>query len=376
MTTSEVIGMTMSAVKVATPRVTSEPNYSPAPMPATVYRPIAQQARKLTGAEITLVAVAINHDIPTSEVADLTIVETAGAAMTSAPAHTIPLAGTSIGRAFVERTPRRLNNFDVAIDGVQHAGPALVLPLRTTDTVAGVLVALRRYGAPTFGDEQLDMMAAFTDQAALAWQLGSTQRRMHELDILADRDRIAHDLHHHVIQQILAVELTLQGTIPRARSTEVQQRLSGSIDDLQGVIQEIRTAIFDLHGAPPHIARLRQRLDDAVAQFCGSEVRTTVQFVGPLSVVDAALADHAEAVVREAVSNAVRHAGATKLAVTVKVEDDVCIEVIDNGRGGADGITGRGLTDLHHRAQQAGGALSVADAPGGGTVLRWSAPLP
>ncbi len=265
--------MTVSAVKAAKRRVTSEPNYSATPMPATVYRPIAQQALKLTGAEITLVAVAINHDIPTSEVADLMIVETAGAAMTSAPAHAIPLAGTSIGQAFVERTPRRLNHFDVAIDGVQHAGPALVLPLRTTDTVAGVLVALRRDGARTFDDEQLDMMAAFTDQAALAWQLGSTQRRMRELDIIADRDRIARDLHHHVIQRIFAVELALQGTIPRVRSTEVQQRLSGSIDDLQGVIQEIRTAIFDLHGAPPRITGLRQRLDDVVAQVL--RIRTT-----------------------------------------------------------------------------------------------------
>ncbi len=368
--------MTKSAVEVAKRRVISEPNYSAAPMPATVYRPIVQQALKLTGAEITLFAVAINHDIPTSEVADLMIVETAGVAMTSAPAHAIPLAGTSIGQAFVERTPRRLNNFDVAIDGVEHAGPALVLPLRTTDAVAGVLVALRHAGARTFGDEQLDMMAAFTDQAALAWQLGSTQRQMRELAILADRDRIARDLHHHVIQQIFAVELALQGTIQRARSTEVQQRLSGSIDDLQGVIQEIRTAIFDLHGAPPGIIRLRQRLGDAVAQCCGSELRTTVQFLGPLSVVDAALADHAEAVVREAVSNAVRHAGATTLALTVKVEDDVCIEVIDNGRGVAGGITGSALTSLHHRAQQTGGAFSIADAPGGGTVLRWSAPLP
>ena len=376
MTTAEVIGVTKSPVRAANGSATTEPSYSPAPMPATVYRPIAQQVLKLTGAEIALVAVAMNHDLATSEVADLMIVETVCAAVTSAPTNAIPLAGTSIEQAFVERTPLRRNNFDVAIDGVQHAGPALVLPLRTTDTVAGVLVALRHDGARTFGDEQLDMMAAFTDQAVLAWQLGSAQRWTRELNILADRDRIAHDLHHDVIQQIFAVELTLQATISRTRSTEVQQRLSGSIDDLQGVIREIRTAIFDLHGAPPHVTRLRQRLDDAVAQFCGSERGTTVQFVGPLSVVDPALADHAEAVVREAVGNVVRHASATRLAVTVKVEDDVCIEVIDNGRGFSGGVTGRGLSGLHDRAQQAGGAFSIADAPGGGTVLRWSAPLP
>ena len=344
--------------------------------PATVYRLIAEEALKLAGAEVTLVAVPVDNDMASSDVADLLIVETAGAGMTPTAGQTIPVTGTSIGHAFMERTPRRLHNIDVPIDGIDRAGPALVLPLRTTDTVAGVVVALRRDGAHPFSDEQLDMMAAFTDQAALAWQLASTQRRIRELDVLADRDRIARELHDHVIQRLFAVGLALQGTIPRARSTEVQQRLSDSVDDLQGVIQEIRTAIFDLHGTSPGITRLRQRLDVAVAQFSGSDLRTTVQFVGPLSVVDPALADHAEAVVREAVSNAVRHADATTLAVTVKVEDDVCIEVTDNGRGLPGDITGSGLTNLRHRAQQAGGAFTIEDAPGGGTVLRWSAPLP
>ena len=68
-------------------------------------------------------------------------------------------------------------------------------------------------------------------------------------------------------------------------------------------------------------------------------LRTSAQYSGPLSVIDAALADHAEAVVREAVSNAVRHAKATTLTVNVAVGDDLCIEVIDNGKGIADDVT-------------------------------------
>jgi two-component system sensor histidine kinase DevS len=153
------------------------------------------------------------------------------------------------------------------------------------------VVALRREGSSPFNDEQRDMMAAFTDQAALAWQLASTQRRIRELDVFADRDRIARDLHDHVIQRLFAVGLSLQGTIPHATSSQVQQRLSDSVDDLQGVIQEIRTAIFDLQSTSAGITRLRQRLDEAVAQFAGAELRTTVQFVGPLSVVEPQLAD-------------------------------------------------------------------------------------
>jgi len=344
--------------------------------PTAVYRLIADEALKLTGAEVTLVAVPVDGDVRTSDVTELLVVETAGAATTSTASQTVPIAGTAIGRAFLERTPRRFDTIGLAIDGIDSAGPTLVLPLRTTETVAGVVVALRRAGSHPFSDEQLDMMAAFTDQAALAWQLASTQRRIRELDVLADRDRIARDLHDHVIQRLFAVGLSLQGTIPRATSSEVQQRLSNSVDDLQGVIQEIRTAIFDLHGTSAGITRLRQRLDEAIAQFAGADLRTTVQFVGPLSVVDAQLADHAEAVVCEAISNAVRHAAARSLALTVTVDDELCIEVVDNGRGIAGDITGSGLTNLRHRAQQVGGEFSIHNAPGGGTVLRWSAPLP
>jgi signal transduction histidine kinase len=219
------------------------------------------------------------------------------------------------------------------------------------------------------------MMAAFADQAALAWQLASAQRRMRELDVLTDRDRIARDLHDHVIQRIFAVGLTLQGTVPRARPAEVQHRLSICVDDLQEVIQEIRTAIFDLHGAQLGTTRLRQLLDEAIAQFSSPELRTTFQIVGPMSVVDTALADHAEAVVREAVSNAVRHANAATLTVTVKVGDDLRIEVVDDGQGVPDDITGSGLTNLRRRAEEVGGDFTVERASSGGTLLHWSAPL-
>jgi signal transduction histidine kinase len=92
---------------------------------------------------------------------------------------------------------------------------------------------------------------------------------------------------------------------------DVQQRLTAAVVDLQQVIQDIRAAIFELHGGSSGITRLRQRLDEAIAGLAGSELHTTVQFSGPLSVVDATLADHAEAVVKEALSNAVRHAEAS-----------------------------------------------------------------
>ncbi|WP_347222402.1 sensor histidine kinase, partial [Mycolicibacterium poriferae] len=86
--------------------------------------------------------------------------------------------------------------------------------------------------------------------------------------------------------------------------------------------------------------------------------------------------DHAEAVVREAVSNVVRHAGATALTVSVTVEDDLVIEVVDNGRGIDADITGSGLTNLRRRAEELGGSFAVVASADGGTCLTWRAPLP
>jgi signal transduction histidine kinase len=342
--------------------------------PATVFRMVAEQSLHLSGAEQTLVAVPADLDEPAEDADELLVVAIAGEGPASS-LKSVPTAGSTIGEVFAQRIPGRFESLVLA-PATAATGPALLLPLRATDTVAGVLVAVRSAGAQRFTADELDMMAAFTDQAALAWQLATTQRQMRELDVLSDRDRIARDLHDHVIQRLFAVGLALQGTIPRARAPEVQQRLAECVDDLQGVIQEIRTAIFDLHGAQSGTTRLRQRLDEAVAQFATAGLRTSVQYSGPLSVIDATLADHAEAVVREAISNAVRHADATSLTISVVVEDDLCIEVVDNGRGIGAEITESGLTNLRKRAEDVGGTLDIEAVPTGGTKLRWCAPLP
>lgn len=343
--------------------------------PARVFRLIADEVLKLSGAKVTVVAVPADPELPAGEETELVVTAIAGDDSLVKGVDTIPLDETPVGKVFVERTPLRFDRVDLGAGIVDGAGPALVLPLRATDMVAGVLVAIRAIDASSFTAEQLDMMAAFADQAALAWQLASTQRQMRELDVLTDRDRIARDLHDHVIQRLFAVGLALQGTVPRARSVEVQQRLSGCVDDLQQVIQEIRTAIFDLHTPASGATRLRQRIDEAVAQFSGPDLRTTTQFVGPLSVVDAGLADHAEAVVREAVSNAVRHARASAVSLSVSVADDLIIEVVDDGCGVPQNITESGLSNLRDRAEQVGGDLVIGNVPGGGARLRWSAPL-
>lgn len=339
--------------------------------PAQVFPLIADVALDLARADSVIVALPQDGDVP-----KLVVVASAGTAPEPEAFKSISLADGIVGAAFTNRSPRRVSAIGYALGPIAEGGPAMVVPLRTTDAVAGVVVAVRGAGSREFTEEELTMMASFADQAALAWQLADAQRRVRELDVVADRDRIARDLHDHVIQRLFAVGLSLQGTIPRTSSEDVQKRLADIVDELQAVIQDIRTTIFELHGGGSGTTRLRQRLDAVIAAFAGSGLRTTGKYVGPLSVVDATLSDHVEAVVREAVSNAVRHANARTLTVQVRVEDELSVEVVDDGCGMPADVTASGLTNLGSRASEVGGEFSVLSGPGGGTVLRWTAPLP
>ncbi|WP_169815406.1 sensor histidine kinase [Nocardia yamanashiensis] len=350
--------------------------------PNQVLAHVVEHARELTASQRALLAVVPDPDAPPEEVTELVVAQWSGPG--EDPANpTVRTTGTAVGQALNTRTPLRFDDAKQVDLGrfIPDLGPALVLPLHTPDSTLGVLITLRTAESMPYSDELVELIGAFTDQAALAMQLAVAQRRMRELDILTDRDRIARDLHDHVIQRLFAIGLSLQGTVPRARVPEVRQRLSDTINDLQDVVEEIRTSIFDLHGGDGHSTRLRQRIERAVKQqTTNTEIRALMHITGPLSVVEPSLADHAEAVVREAVSNAVRHSGAGTITIDIGVADDLTILVADDGCGIPDDITPSGLTNLARRAEESGGRLAVyprrdADGEETGTKLHWSVPL-
>ncbi|MEV6066654.1 GAF domain-containing sensor histidine kinase [Nocardia sp. NPDC052001] len=340
---------------------------------------IVDHARVLTDSARGFLAIAPDPDSPPEERASLDIVRWSGQGA-APPERTVRMAGSAIGEAYTRRTPMSVPSIDDLEDGglFAGAGPALILPLRTSDAVLGVLVVERDLGGYPYSAEILELAAAFADQAALAMQLAQSQRQMRELEVLTDRDRIAHDLHDHVIQRLFAAGLNLQGTVARARNPDVRQRLTTVIDDLNEVVREIRTSVFDLHG--DRSTWLRQRLDHAVGQQnAAGGIPTTLRVSGPLSVIDPVVADHAEAVVREAVSNAVRHSGADSVSVDMRIGDDLTITVEDNGCGIPDDVTPSGLTNMADRAEQCDGTLTVSPVhpttPRPGTRVRWSVPL-
>jgi GAF domain-containing protein len=347
--------------------------------PTEALRLIAGLAQELTSADYTIIALPEDPEAAPSEISELIVAVCAGLDPDAMTGRRIPLAGSTSGAVFADHVPRNVPSlsFDLA-DGLGvEFGPALALPLGGGEWVSGVLLAVRAPGSTGFDEHELQVVSSFADQAALALHRAEGQSARRELEVLADRDRIARDLHDHVIQRLFAIGLAMQGTHRLAKSPVVAGRLAEHIELLHQVIQDIRTAIFDLQAGPADSPRLRSRLHEVITELTtDAPLRTTVRLSGPLDVLPADLAQPAEAVVREAVSNAVRHAGARELTITVSVDDDLVIDVTDDGIGIQESVAHSGLSNLQQRAAAAGGSLTIDRPAAGGTHLLWTAPLP
>jgi signal transduction histidine kinase len=347
--------------------------------PTEALQLIASRALELTGADYTFIAVPREQDTAAAEITELTVAVCAGMDSERVTGRTIPVAGSTLGAVFADHVPRNVASlgFDFAEGLDVQLGPALALPLGADESISGVLLTVCAAGSPGFDDLHFQVGSSFADQATLALQRAQSQSALRELEVLADRERIARDLHDQVIQRLFAIGLGMQGTHRRTESPVVADRLTEHIDQLQEVIHDIRAAIFNLQADPADVPRLRTALHDVVTELTDdTPLQTTVRMSGPVSVVSGGLAEHAQAVLREAVSNVVRHAGADELVVTISVDDDLVIDVTDNGIGLPDSVARSGLHNLAHRAAAAGGTLSVRLRESGGTRLVWTAPLP
>ncbi|MEU4312130.1 GAF domain-containing sensor histidine kinase [Nocardia sp. NPDC024068] len=349
--------------------------------PREILELVTERALTLTGAACTFVALPEDPDLPCRDVGQLSIAAAAGERADDLREQCLPLHRSRADQVFRHGRTVTLDRLpdDFLPDTNTDWGPALVLPLVVGDEVIGLLTAVQPADGHPLDPAVQAMMSVIANQAALALQLAETQQRMRELDVVADRDRIARDLHDHVIQRLFAVGLGLQGTLQRARSPEVKARLGDTIEDLQSIVQEIRHSIFDLHStAAVTSTDQRKHLHNVVTELTAeTDLRTTIRLAGPLTVLMPPLSDDVEAALREAVSNVVRHAHATTLSVELRVNDTVTLEVTDDGIGLAPEIDRRsGLANLTARAQRAGGSCRITGNPTGGTVLHWSAPLP
>jgi PAS domain S-box-containing protein len=223
-----------------------------------------------------------------------------------------------------------------------------------------------------------DITARLAADAALRDNQNSLREAEQVLAVSEDRERIARDLHDTVIQRLFGEGLNLQAALVSVGDSEATRvRLESTIEGLDQAIRELRTAVFSLQGAVLAPGGLRGRLLEEVTdatERLGVEPR--LQFDGPIETMDVHIADNLMPVLREALSNISRHAGASTIRVVVSVAEEVTLTVSDDGLGvPAEVLGGRGLTNMAGRARDLGGDFTLAAQPAGGSLLTWHVPV-
>ncbi|MDH2427364.1 GAF domain-containing protein [Sphaerisporangium sp. TRM90804] len=293
-------------------------------------------------------------------------------------------AGSLPGRAFAEGLPVVVTGLPetealAAVAGEVPVGPALAVPLGAADAVRGVLALCKRSGRTPFSQSQVRVLHSFAGQASVALELAEARRDAERLGLLEDRDRIAKDLHDVVIQRLFAAAMTLMSAERLVERPEASSRVRHAIDELDGTIRQIRSTIFALQAprdaGDPSLRGLVAELVEGSRGHLG--FMPGLRMDGPLdSGVPPALAGHLLAVLREALSNVVRHARASRADVTVEVADGwLCLTVRDDGVGLPPGARRSGLRNLQDRADRLGGAFTASGREGGGTCVHWRVPL-
>lgn len=309
---------------------------------------------------------------------DIVVPDETGLADSRGVAEGAQLVGLTLP---VSPAPLQLSGVELEPYGLSQ-GHLLLITFQVHDQPLGVL-ALHREQA--FRADEAEMVTAFASHVSLAIDHARNEHTRRRLAVYSDRDRIARDLHDHVIQRIFAVGLGLQSSLRRLGDKDLEDRVVGYINDLDATIVDIRSTIFSLqHQESGDKRSLRTELFGVVAdtsEMLGSDPRVT--FVGPLdSVVPDRLRPDVLAVVRESLTNVAKHARASRVSLTVTADtrDQLLrVQVDDNGVGIGErngNANGNGLRNAEARALSVGGHAAVSRRREGGTRFIWEVPLP
>jgi signal transduction histidine kinase len=259
---------------------------------------------------------------------------------------------------------------------LEDAGPvtATIMPVMAGAQPVGTIV--RMWGRDEKRTVNLapDVLNSMAEQVGLALVAARTQRDRARLGLLEDRDRIARDMHDHVIQRLFATGLSLQSVARLTRDASVQQRIDIAVDELDEAIKDIRRTIFELQ--QPGTSGLATTLEDVARRAAvGLEHPAQLTVSGAETQLPPDLETDVVAVVREGLANVAKHANASAAAVDVVVGDSVVVSVRDDGVGLPEDARHSGLANLGHRARARGGTFAIEDNEPSGTVLTWIAPV-
>jgi signal transduction histidine kinase len=272
----------------------------------------------------------------------------------------------------------------VALDQTLRAGvgPVIAVPLASAGRTTAVLTVTRRKGRDPFTTSDLDLITHFGEQAALALEVAQARADAERVNVLEDRDRIARDMHDHVIGRLFGAGMSAHGLVRWIPEPAGRQRLSAHVDDLDAVIRDIRTSIFALDHDPVQAWSLSARVQQVVSEAVGHlGFAPTVQLDSGIDLPTGSLTEHnLLAVLREALSNVARHANAGAVQVTLTGGPIIHLTVTDDGQGLPEHRRpttiggGHGLANMSERATTLGGSFSITTEVGVGSTLQWSAP--
>jgi signal transduction histidine kinase len=271
--------------------------------------------------------------------------------------------------------PRELRQF----------GPFAAAPFGTPDRRLGALTVYRRHGAAPFAPVTVEVLTAFAAQAGLVVVLAEGSNARRRIDLYQERERIARDLHDVIVQRLYAAGMQLDLLLrrPKRRLARADAaRLADAVDQLDATITDVRATVRALRNPDP--AEPVEETD--LVESVRAEVATAGELLGFLpsllatgntSEVPVDIADHTRAALREALSNVVRHSGASSVRVSLRLDDDsLRLRVRDNGCGIPKGVARRGLKHIEERAEQVGGRCDVRSSARSGTTVTWEVPLP
>lgn len=262
----------------------------------------------------------------------------------------------------------------VAITGVESSGPTALVPIVAGATAVGALLVCWESADEDVASGVLGPLHEFAQHVGLALVAASAQQDRAVVALLEDRERIARDMHDHVIQRLFATGLSLQASGRLAQHPVVRSRIEEAVVELDLAIKDIRQAIYQLTPlqAP---SGLRSRVEELVESY--SDVlgfTATLELFGEATGITAEQEQDVFAVVREGLANVARHARATSASVRVSMGPRIEVVIVDDGVGAPSSGRRSGLTNLAERAAARGGQCEVAAAHPKGTRLTWTVP--
>jgi two-component system, NarL family, sensor histidine kinase DevS len=287
-----------------------------------------------------------------------------------------------IDRGRSERVDSLLEDPEVSQDVARRLGAStgLYVPLRVRERTIGVLIAHDRVGRdPRFSSNDLRLAEQFAVRASIAVDLSRRVARDSLRRVVAgqevERRRLARELHDETGQALTSILLGLRAVEDAggANVEELRELVVATLQDVRRLAVQLRPKALDDFGLVAALERLVETFSESSG--ISAELEATIG--------DERLPNDVETtiyrIVQEALTNIVKHAGATSVSILIVRRDTSVTTVVeDNGRG-FDAAAVRddslGLEGMRERVELHDGRLTIETAPGAGTTLRIEVPL-